>query len=123
MRKGALRSGDRDAKRRPTPSGSFSAAAAGIAIDAGGTVYFVDVLNNVIRTLRPERLPRSGPGLRRELPADRVAIMRSLEPEGQLQQVPVIVGEPEWLVHHGLDVLGRPESLHNATLRVTHDTL
>jgi hypothetical protein len=37
----------------PTLSAFFSATAAGIAIDAGGTVYIADVLNNVIRALRP----------------------------------------------------------------------
>jgi hypothetical protein len=37
----------------PATSASFSAAAAGIAVDAGGAVYVADVFNNVIRVLRP----------------------------------------------------------------------
>lgn len=37
----------------PANSASFSAAAAGIAVDAGGTTYVADVFNNVIRALRP----------------------------------------------------------------------
>jgi sugar lactone lactonase YvrE len=37
----------------PATSASFSAAAAGITVDAGGTVYVADIYNNVIRALRP----------------------------------------------------------------------
>jgi sugar lactone lactonase YvrE len=37
----------------PANSASFSAAAAGIAVDAAGTIYVADVFNNVIRALRP----------------------------------------------------------------------
>lgn len=37
----------------PAVSASFSAAATGIAVDAGGAVYVADIYNNVIRVLRP----------------------------------------------------------------------
>jgi sugar lactone lactonase YvrE len=37
----------------PATSASFSPAAAGIAVDAAGTVYIADVFNNVVRALRP----------------------------------------------------------------------
>jgi sugar lactone lactonase YvrE len=37
----------------PATSASLSPAAAGIAVDAAGTVYIADVFNNVVRVLRP----------------------------------------------------------------------
>jgi hypothetical protein len=37
----------------PAIAASFSAATAGIAVDAGGTVYVADVFNSVTRALRP----------------------------------------------------------------------
>jgi sugar lactone lactonase YvrE len=37
----------------PATGASFSASTAGIAVDAGGTVYVTDVFNNVVRALRP----------------------------------------------------------------------
>jgi hypothetical protein len=37
----------------PAFSASFSAAATGIAVDAGDTVYVADIYNNVIRALVP----------------------------------------------------------------------
>jgi trimeric autotransporter adhesin len=39
----------------PATGASFSAATAGIAVDASGTVYVTDVFNSVVRALRPSQ--------------------------------------------------------------------